>query len=71
VNVKIPLAQDLDAVVDALRAETQGEVFVSALGADATITLREPAGSQEDAERIQRDLRLRAARRLRAAGIYA
>jgi small-conductance mechanosensitive channel len=71
VNVKIPLAQDLDAVVDALRAETQGEVFVSALDGDATITLREPAASQEDAERIQRDLRLRAARRLRAAGIYA
>ena len=70
VTVPVPLEQDLDALLDALRAETSGDVFVSSLDADAVITLREHASSQAEAERLARDLRLRAHRRLRAAGVY-
>jgi len=71
VTVQVPLAQDLDALVDALSAETRGEVFISSLDGSAAITLREPAASQADAERLERELRLRAHRRLRAAGAFA
>src|SRR5437870_10095809 len=71
VTLQVPLAQDLDALVDALSAETRGEVFVSSLDGNAVITLREPAASQADAERLERELRLRAHRRLRAAGVFA
>jgi small-conductance mechanosensitive channel len=70
VTVPVPLEQDLDALLDALRTETSGDVFVSALDDNALITLREPASSQAEAERLARELRLRAHRRLRAAGVY-
>src|SRR2546423_8305442 len=70
ITLQVPLAQDLDALVDALSAETDGEVFVSSLDGSAAITLREPAASQADAERQERELRLRAHRRLRAAGVF-
>jgi small-conductance mechanosensitive channel len=70
ITVQVPLQQDLDALIDALRAETNGDVFVSSLDATAVITVRERAASQADAERLARDLRLRAHRRLRAAGVY-
>ena len=70
VTVQVPLAQDLDALVDALSAETRGEVFISSLEGGAAITLREPATSQAEAERLERELRLRVHRRLRAAGAF-
>jgi len=70
ITVQVPLEQDLDALIDALREETNGDVFVSSLDATAVITVRERAASQADAERLARDLRLRAHRRLRAAGVY-
>ena len=70
ITVQVPLQQDLDALLDALRAETTGEVYVSSLDGTAVITLRERASSQMEAERLARDLRLRAHRRLRAAGAY-
>jgi small-conductance mechanosensitive channel len=70
VTVPVPLEQDLDALLDALRTETSGDVFVSALDDNAVITLREHAASQAEAERLARELRLRAHRRLRAAGVY-
>jgi small-conductance mechanosensitive channel len=70
ITVQVPLQQDLDALLDALREETSGDVFVSSLDAVAVITMREHAASQADAERLARDLRLRAHRRLRAAGAY-
>jgi len=70
ITVQVPLQQDLDALLHALREETSGEVFVSSLDAAAVITMRERAASQADAERLARDLRLRAHRRLRAAGAY-
>jgi small-conductance mechanosensitive channel len=71
ITVYVPLEHDLDALLDSLRVETSGDVYVSALEDDkAVITLRERAGSHEEAERLARDLRLRAHRRLRAAGVY-
>jgi small conductance mechanosensitive channel len=71
VTVQVPLSQDLDAVVEALRAETKGEVFVSSLEGNASIILRERASSQAEAEAITHDLLLRAHRRLRAVGVYS
>ena len=70
ITVQVPLQQDLDALLAVLREETSGDVFVSSLDAAAVITMRERAASQADAERLARDLRLRAHRRLRAAGVY-
>jgi small-conductance mechanosensitive channel len=70
ITVLVPLQHDLDALLDALREETNAEVYVSSLDANAVITLRERAASQAEAERLARDLRLRAHRRLRAAGVY-
>src|SRR4051794_38201266 len=60
ITVQVPLQQDLDALLDALRAETSGEVFVSSLDGTAMITLRERASTQGEAERLERYLRLRA-----------
>src|SRR5712691_2716717 len=60
ITVQVPLQQDLDALLDALRAETSGDVYVSSLDGSAVITLRERAPSQAEAERLARDLRLRA-----------
>src|SRR6266545_6766893 len=71
VTVQVPLAQDLDALVDELAADTHADVYVSALEGSATLTLRSPATSEDEALRIERDLRLVAHRRLRAAGVFA
>ena len=49
ITVQVPLQQDLDALLDALRAETTGEVYVSSLDGAAFITLRERAPSQIEA----------------------
>jgi small-conductance mechanosensitive channel len=70
ITVQVPLQQDLDALLEVLRAETTGDVYVSSLDGTAVITLRERASSQVEAERVAQDLRLRAHRRLRAAGVY-
>ena len=71
VTVQVPLAQDLDALIEQLAADTRAEVFVSGLEGNATLTLRAPAASEDDALRIERDLRLAAHRRLRVAGVFA
>ncbi|HVD04497.1 MAG TPA: mechanosensitive ion channel domain-containing protein [Gemmatimonadaceae bacterium] len=70
ITVQVPLETDLDAVFEELRAETTGDVFLSSLEDEAVITLREKAASVTEAERIAQDLRLRAHRRLRAAGVF-
>src|SRR5215216_2235035 len=49
VTVQVPLEHDLDAVLDELRAETTGDVYVSSLDGNAVITVRERADSQVDA----------------------
>src|SRR5580765_6718692 len=70
ITVQVPLETDLDALLEELRVETNGEVFLSSLEDNAVITLRERAASFADAERVAQDLRLRAHRRLRAAGVF-
>ena len=76
VTVQVPITQELDAVVESLRDEVDSvpsaDVFVSSLDAGtATITLRAPADDPADAERLERELRIRAHARLKAAGVYA
>ena len=69
ITVQVPLASDLDAVVTALAAETDAEVFISALGNEATVTLRGPARVERDTRRFESELRREAHRALRAAGV--
>lgn len=71
VTVQVPLSRELSGVVDLLRSETDAEVFVSALAADATITVRARAADDVAAERLERELRARVHERLRAEGVFA
>jgi small-conductance mechanosensitive channel len=76
ITLQVPLDRELGPVIDALRTETAGEreaeVFVSALDAASTIvSVRVRAGDEAAAERLARDLRLRAHRRLREEGLLA
>jgi len=75
ITVQLPLSSDLETVIGLLDAEVadqrEPEVFVSRLGTEATITIRALADDATKAEQLQHDLRLRAHRSLRAAGIYA
>ena len=74
ITVQLPLACDLGAAVDALREEVAQErtpeVFVSDLGATATVTLRAAAADAAAALRLEGALRLRAHTRLRALGVF-
>lgn len=73
ITVQVPLSSDLESAVGILSGEIAGErepqVFVSGLDGNATITVRVLAADPTDAERLERDLRLRAHRCLRGAGI--
>ena len=71
ITVQVPLSADLDAVVDRLRESTEAEVFVSDLAGNASIVVRKQTASEEEAERIERELRLRAHSALRAEGLFA
>jgi len=75
ITVPVPLGTDLAAVVDGLRdelaAERDADVFVSGLDGSATVTLRAAAASEQAAEELAADLRLRAYGRLRALGVWA
>jgi small-conductance mechanosensitive channel len=72
VSVQVPLAQDLGRVVDLLReAAPDGEVLVTGIEGNATVTVREWTPDAANADRVASDLRLRAHERLRAAGVYA
>src|SRR4051794_18225745 len=72
ITVQVPLAQDVGAVVDRLRRLTDdADVFVSDLADDATIVVRAGAVDEPAAERLERELRLRAHEALRAEGVYA
>ena len=72
ITVQVPLSVDLRAAVDGLQEEVAGErdalVFVSALDANATVTIRAAAGDESTAQRLESDLRVRAQGRLRALG---
>src|SRR5919201_6516772 len=66
ITVQVPLSNDLSAVVDRLRRATDGDVFVSDLAGDASVVVRAPAPNVAEAERLERELRLRAHAALRA-----
>ena len=71
IMVQVPLSADLGAVVDRLRTATDGDVFVSDLAGNATVVVRRQASSEQEAERIEHELRLRAHEALRAQGVFA
>jgi small-conductance mechanosensitive channel len=70
VTVQVPLATDLRALVTALQSEAgdRGDVLVSDLAGNATVTLRVPAPDEAAAERLESDLRIRVNERLQAIG---
>jgi hypothetical protein len=72
--VQVPLSADLGAAVDGLRQEVAEErdaaVYVSALNGNATVTIRVGAASEDQAQQLERDLRVRVQSRLRAAGVW-
>jgi small conductance mechanosensitive channel len=72
ITVQVPLGKDLDAVMDRLRAAApDSDVYVSDLAGDATVVMRVRADDERAAERLERELRLRAHEVLRAEGVYA
>ena len=72
ITLQVPLGRDVGAVVDRLRGlREDADVFVSGLAGDATIVVRAPADDEPAAERLERELRLRAYDMLRAEGVYA
>jgi len=71
ISLHVPLGQDLAAVVDRLRTVApDAEVFVSDLVGNATVILRSRARDEPAAERLERELRLRAHEVLRAEGLF-
>jgi small-conductance mechanosensitive channel len=72
ISVQVPLGGDVGAVVARLRGLTEdADVFVSDLSGNATIVVRARAEDEPAAERLERELRLRAYEVLRAEGVYA
>jgi small-conductance mechanosensitive channel len=75
ITVQVPLSADVGAAVDGLRQEVAGErdasVYVSALDASAILTVRAAARDEDDAEQLERELRVRAHGRLLALGVWA
>jgi small conductance mechanosensitive channel len=72
ISVQVPLGSDVGAVVDRLRGLRDGaEVFVSDLSGNATVVVRTRVEDEPAAERLERELRLRAHELLRAEGVYA
>ena len=45
ITVQVPLDQDLDAALEALRSETNGEVYVSSLGEKTAVVTHPRAGA--------------------------
>lgn len=72
ISLQVPLGPDLGAVVDRLRTlADNADAFVNDLSASATVVVRAPAPDEAAAEKLERDLRLRAYELLRAEGVYA
>jgi small-conductance mechanosensitive channel len=70
VTVQVPLSTDLGAVVDRLKQATGADVFVRDLAGQATVVVRARAANESEAERVARELRLRAHEGLRAEGVF-
>jgi small conductance mechanosensitive channel len=72
ITVQVPLGQDVGSIVDRLRGlREDADVFVSELAGTATIVVRARVEDEPAAERLERELRLRAHEALRAEGVYA
>jgi len=72
ISLQVPLGRDLGAVVDRLRTlADDADAFVQDLSEDATVVVRAPAPDEAAAEKLERELRLRAYELLRAEGVYA
>jgi small-conductance mechanosensitive channel len=72
ISLQVPLGQDVGAVVDRLRSlVADGDVFVSDLLGNATVVVRSRVDDEAAAERLERELRLRAHEVLRAEGVFA
>jgi small-conductance mechanosensitive channel len=75
VTVQVPLNHDLDAVVGLLREEVaherEADVHVAELSDQATVVLRARTADRIAADALESDLRSRAHRALRAAGVFA
>ena len=72
ISLQVPLGKDVGAAVDRLRAlAPDAEVFLQDLTDKATVVARVGAADQQAAERLGRELRLRAYEALRADGLYA
>jgi small conductance mechanosensitive channel len=72
VSLEVPLSEDLGHVVEVLReVAPDGEVLVTGMDGNATVTVRSWTPDPASADRVASDLRLRAHERLRAAGVYA
>jgi small-conductance mechanosensitive channel len=73
ITLQVPLHRELGPIIDALQTEItderDAEVFVSALDGSATVAVRVRAADAAEAERLQRELRLRAHGRLREQGL--
>jgi small-conductance mechanosensitive channel len=71
VTVQVPLSVELRPVVASLERELEhADVFVRSLDGNATVVVQQPARSEADAERSERELRLRVHETLRAAGHF-
>jgi small-conductance mechanosensitive channel len=72
ISLQVPLGRDLGAVVDRLRTlADDADAFVQDLSGGATVVVRAPAPDEAAAEKLERELRLRAYELLRAEGVYA
>jgi small-conductance mechanosensitive channel len=72
ITVPVPRDKDLQAVVDLLReVAVPSELLVTGLDGDAVVTLRAWADDEGSARQLESELRVRAQRALREAGIYA
>jgi len=74
ITVPVPLSADLGAAVEGLRDEVAGEqnasVYVTSLDGTATVTIRAAAPDEDSAQRLERELRVRAHDRLRGLGVW-
>jgi small-conductance mechanosensitive channel len=71
ISLQVPLGKDVGAVVDRLRSVSpDADVFVNDLVGNATIVVRARAENEPAAERLERELRLRAHEVLRAEGVF-
>ena len=72
ISIQVPLGRDVGAIAERLRGLTEGaEVFVGDLAGNVTLVMRAAAADEPAAERLERELRLRAHEVLRAEGVYA